>query len=77
MEMYTKHFCFEFLDFLKYVENEFQIKGANAPGSQNASPASFFLSVLVDTNRDLTNIRGTSVFGVYKCAGTGDECFAL
>jgi hypothetical protein len=38
MDMYTKHFCFEFFDIFKYIKNEFQIKGAYAPESKKASP---------------------------------------
>jgi hypothetical protein len=38
MDMYTKHFCFEFVDIFKYIKNAFQIKGAYAPESKKASP---------------------------------------
>jgi hypothetical protein len=38
MEMYTKHFYFDFFDIFKYIKNVFQIKGAYAPGSKKASP---------------------------------------
>jgi hypothetical protein len=32
-------FCFEFFDVFKYIKNIFQIKGAYAPESKKASPA--------------------------------------
>jgi hypothetical protein len=42
MEMYTWHFCLNIFDIFKYVENAFfQIKGAYAPGSQNAMPLNY------------------------------------
>jgi hypothetical protein len=34
MEMYPTHLCLNFLTFLKYIKNAFQIKGAYAPGSK-------------------------------------------
>jgi hypothetical protein len=34
VEIYTKYFCLEYFDILKYVKNEFKIKEANAPGSE-------------------------------------------
>jgi hypothetical protein len=41
--MYTKHFCFEFFDILKYIKIAFQIKGVYAPESKKASPHSTLL----------------------------------
>jgi hypothetical protein len=38
MDMYRKHFCFEFFYIFKYIKNAFQIKGAYAPESKKASP---------------------------------------
>jgi hypothetical protein len=38
MDMYTKHFCFEFFDIFKYIKNAFQIKGAYTPKSKKACP---------------------------------------
>jgi hypothetical protein len=42
MDMYIKHFCFNFFDIFKYIKNAFQIKSAYAPEQKSLSHGLYF-----------------------------------
>jgi hypothetical protein len=62
MDMYTKHFCFNFFDMFKYIKHAFQIKGANAPESKKASPIHFllfsytFVTIIIPSNENSSRL---------------------